>query len=192
MQKGGPVTLPSKQEIGHNPSMHQYPSIYFVSQSELIIYVFDYCWYQLWEQVLLFVTLFYCNDQLIPQLHELFEIRLSQYKILDQAKGSVISLQQNSFYILLSGDFLDQKKFQRCLYVFQIHMEGKEYFIVHNHDKLCVSPQSRNHFSLLGIVEGLLQKMDPLRFFCQNWDFFKHSQVPIQLKESCEGLANVP
>ena len=68
---------------------------------------------------------FYCNDQLIPQLYETVEMCFSHCEILDQVKNFVVvSLEHVKFNIQVLDWILDQTIDQTCLDSFQIHIIG--------------------------------------------------------------------
>ena len=96
-------TVPQKSHPNPSSCSLHYVN-HFVSQFELFIRVFGYCWCQHWRQVLIFTNVFSCNDQLIPQSHKLVENCLSHCKILYQSKLFPDKLVENfEFFIQVVG-----------------------------------------------------------------------------------------
>ena len=72
------------------------------------------------------IKVFRCNDQLIPQSHQLDEICLSRYKILNQSDLFVVIFLENfEFYIQLIGMIFGLRKFSKSFLAFaELHIVG--------------------------------------------------------------------
>ena len=112
---------------------------HLVSQFELFIYVFGDCWCQHREQVFLSTEIFCCNDQLIPQAHEMVEICISHCKILDHAKVYVvIFLEHLKFYIQVIGIVFGPKKLTKSVLTFwKVHIGGTSEFFEGSSSVVC-------------------------------------------------------